>query len=119
MGLRILIYTFLFGSLVGYDKFGNKYYQRKGRRRTANNGRSERWLIYNDIEDAKFIPPMWHSWLHHNNDNFPSEGLIKPTAKEIQEARSTAIQKYFSANTSPAQARGQKELSYNSWSPKP
>jgi len=118
MSLRILIYTFLFGSLVGYDKLGNRYYQRKKDNRVANNGRSERWVVYNGVVDASFIPPMWHSWLHHNTSDFPSEGLVKPNRKEIEAARLKANKKYFPpGHMSLDQKREREEPYYQSWHP--
>ncbi|KAF8567983.1 hypothetical protein P879_03036 [Paragonimus westermani] len=58
------------GTHVGTDKFGNKYYE--------NNkyfmGRN-RWVIYGnrfgwDYEGSQ-VPPEWHRWLHHMTDETP------------------------------------------------
>ncbi|PPR39192.1 MAG: hypothetical protein CFH29_00400 [Alphaproteobacteria bacterium MarineAlpha7_Bin1] len=119
MSLRIRIYTFLFGNLVGYDMLGNHYYQRKSNNnRAANNGRSERWVVYNGVIEASFIPPMWHSWLHHNTDDFPSDGLTKPNKKKIEAARSRVSKKYFPpGHMSLDKKRTQKKRNYQSWSP--
>ncbi len=118
MSLRTWIYTFLFGNLVGYDMLGNRYYQRKSNNRTANNGRSERWVVYNGVIEASFIPPMWHSWLHHNTDDFPPDGLTKPNKKEIEAARSRVGKKYFPpGHMSLDKKRAQKKRHYQSWSP--
>jgi len=98
MSLRIRIYTFLFGNLVGYDMLGNHY--------------------YNGVIEASFIPPMWHSWLHHNTDDFPSDGLTKPNKKKIEAARSRVSKKYFPpGHMSLDKKRTQKKRNYQSWSP--
>ena len=60
------------GTLIGEDKYGNKYYQ--------NNryfvGRS-RWIVYNDIAyhmdyDGSQVPPEWYGWLHYKTDLPPT-----------------------------------------------
>tara|TARA_B110001452_G_C15051377_1_gene367150 strand:+ start:77 stop:439 length:363 start_codon:yes stop_codon:yes gene_type:complete len=52
-GTRIT--TILFGSFVGRDDFGNKYYESK---------KGKRWVIYSDEIDASKIPVEWFSWMH-------------------------------------------------------
>ncbi len=48
--------TIFYGKFVGSDKFGNKYYENKKRKK--------RWVIYNgEIESTK-IPIEWYSWMH-------------------------------------------------------
>tara|TARA_B110001452_G_C15041333_1_gene363660 strand:+ start:55 stop:417 length:363 start_codon:yes stop_codon:yes gene_type:complete len=47
--------TLLFGTFVGADSFGNKYYENK-------NGK--RWVIYFSEIDASKIPVEWYSWIH-------------------------------------------------------
>lgn len=58
------------GSLVGYDKHGNKYYQDKKQSRL--NGRVRRWVIYKGEAHADKVPPLYHAWLHHTIDTFPA-----------------------------------------------
>ena len=47
--------TIFFGTQVGNDELGNKYYESK-------NGK--RWIIYADTIDASKIPVEWYSWIH-------------------------------------------------------
>ena len=47
--------TILFGSFIGKDSFGNKYYESK-------NGK--RWVVYVGEIDASKIPVEWYSWIH-------------------------------------------------------
>jgi len=74
--LATAINTRRFGTLVGSDDFGNRYYQdRAGRRR---------WVIYNGTVDASRVPAEWHGWLHHTFREPPTidRPLIKPWEKE-------------------------------------
>lgn len=58
------------GTLVGEDKYGNRYYE--------NNyyffGRN-RWIEYNDNYfldyDGSQVPAEWHGWLHYRTDLTP------------------------------------------------
>jgi NADH:ubiquinone oxidoreductase subunit len=61
------------GTLVGVDKFGNKYYENK----LYFMGRS-RWVYYSDENigwdyDASQIPAEWHRWLHYIGDEPPTK----------------------------------------------
>lgn len=63
-----------YGTLVGEDDFGNKYYENK----SYFFGRN-RWVIYNVAVnvnyDASMIPAAWHHWLHYIGDEPPT---VKP-----------------------------------------
>lgn len=72
--LGTALFTSRSGERVGADADGNAYYrQKKGDRR---------WVIYNGSNDASRVPPEWHSWLHHQIDALPEEGL--PAARGYQ-----------------------------------
>ncbi|ESO11060.1 hypothetical protein HELRODRAFT_72173 [Helobdella robusta] len=66
------------GTLVGQDKFGNKYYQNK----LYFMGRS-RWVYYSDKNfgwdyDGSQVPAEWHRWLHYITDEPPTKSdLVK------------------------------------------
>uniref|UniRef100_A0A8C3BL11 NADH dehydrogenase [ubiquinone] 1 alpha subcomplex subunit 12 n=1 Tax=Cairina moschata TaxID=8855 RepID=A0A8C3BL11_CAIMO len=64
------------GTLVGVDKYGNKYYEDKrnffGRHRwviytTEMNGKNTFWEV-----DGSMVPPEWHRWLHSMTDDPPT-----------------------------------------------
>ena len=61
------------GTLVGVDKYGNKYYENN----EYFHGRN-RWVEYCDDAhldyDASQIPAEWHGWMHYSTD-------IPPTVK--------------------------------------
>ncbi|MBL6934167.1 MAG: NADH:ubiquinone oxidoreductase subunit NDUFA12 [Alphaproteobacteria bacterium] len=69
-----ILYTWIFGERVGRDEAGNRYYRRRGgARRRANNGREQRWVMYEGEREASRVPPEWHEWLHHTSDTPPVE----------------------------------------------
>ncbi|KAL0720025.1 hypothetical protein Bca4012_069349 [Brassica carinata] len=58
-------------TLVGVDKFGNKYYQKLG---DTQYGR-HRWVEYasKDRYNASQVPAEWHGWLHFITDHTGDE----------------------------------------------
>ncbi len=62
MTIGTLLQTWLFGTKVGTDAFGNRYY-RSGRSKLY--GRERRWVLYRGTAEASKVPPEWHAWLHH------------------------------------------------------
>lgn len=67
-------YTWRFGTFVGEDEQGNKYYQ-GGK---DSEGRTRRWVIYNGPSEATRIPSGWHGWIHHRDDVPPTEQNYAP-----------------------------------------
>ena len=58
------------GTLVGEDKYGNKYYEEPG----VQSGR-HRWVSFKTVApecQAASVPPEWHAWLHHVTDDTPN-----------------------------------------------
>ena len=60
--------TLLYGTHVGKDEFGNKYYKSK---------KNERWVIYNSNIEATKITSDWYLWMHHTIDKFPNDNQKK------------------------------------------
>jgi len=56
---------------VGKDEFGNCYYES---RKTRNNGRPRRYVIYKGTPEASKVPADWHGWLHYTETDLPPEG---------------------------------------------
>ena len=56
--------TLFYGTYVGKDEFGNKYYQSK---------KDERWVIYSQNIEATKITSDWYLWIHHTVDKIPEE----------------------------------------------
>ncbi|MDC0074412.1 NADH:ubiquinone oxidoreductase subunit NDUFA12 [Alphaproteobacteria bacterium] len=67
------IFTFLRGEFVGVDKFGNRYFQERGRkdRGLVHWDRRKRWAIYKGLAEASAIPPEWNAWLQHTESDAP------------------------------------------------
>ena len=62
MNIGTYLYTWLKGSLVGTDQFGNRYYRERGK---PVRGVPRRWVMYHGEVEASRVPPEWHAWLHH------------------------------------------------------
>ncbi len=60
-----LLTTWLYGTPVGDDHFGNRYYQ-------SGDGK-RRWVIYAGTVEGSRVPPEWHGWLHHTFAKPPTE----------------------------------------------
>uniref|UniRef100_A0A0E0MB83 NADH dehydrogenase [ubiquinone] 1 alpha subcomplex subunit 12 n=1 Tax=Oryza punctata TaxID=4537 RepID=A0A0E0MB83_ORYPU len=60
-------------TLVGVDKFGNKYYEKV---HDTQYGR-HRWVEYAEKGryNASQVPPEWHGWLHHITDSTGDEAI--------------------------------------------
>ncbi len=70
------------GEKVGTDALGNTYYRAKPRKGYK---RERRWVMYDGAPEASKVPPEWHGWLHHQNDEVPSEeGFRRPWQKPHQ-----------------------------------
>ena len=70
------IKTLFYGTYVGKDEFGNKYYQSK---------KNERWVIYPHNIEATKITSDWYLWIHHTVDKIPEE----KSKKKIHLAKKT------------------------------
>jgi NADH:ubiquinone oxidoreductase subunit len=70
------VQTWLSGTAVGTDMFGNRYYQTKDGKR--------RWVIYAGTVEASRVPPEWHGWLHHTFKEPPTvtPQKVKPWEKD-------------------------------------
>lgn len=81
------------GTLVGEDKFGNKYFEDNSYFMPRN-----RWVVYPEKVwldyDASQVPPEWHRWLHHIADKPPT---IEPPVDHkwiLQHTENTSIYVY-------------------------
>ncbi len=62
MNLGTILYTWIFGELVGSDEFGNRYYHNP---EDLRRGRERRWVMYKGDHEPSKVPPEWHAWIHH------------------------------------------------------
>jgi NADH:ubiquinone oxidoreductase subunit len=71
MSLGTRLFTWLRGSYVGSDTYGNRYYRG---RPIAGRKRERRWVIYAGEVEASRVPPEWHGWLHGSQAEPPNPG---------------------------------------------
>lgn len=74
--------TLKFGSLVGVDRFNNRYYENTEDYPYGHH----RWIEYDGYRsfysvDPSEVPPEWFSWLHGTTDTPPSSNTIGTVAK--------------------------------------
>jgi NADH:ubiquinone oxidoreductase subunit len=72
MSLGTRLFTWLRGSYVGSDAYGNRYYRG---RPLAGRKRERRWVIYTGEAEASRVPPEWHGWLHGSQVEPPKPDL--------------------------------------------
>jgi NADH:ubiquinone oxidoreductase subunit len=81
--INTLFHTGRHGELVGYDQFGNAYYQTRGGAIDPALGFTRRWVIYNGVAEASMTPPGWNGWLHHTVDVAPTQEDYQPREWEM------------------------------------
>ncbi|ONK71534.1 uncharacterized protein A4U43_C04F9630, partial [Asparagus officinalis] len=106
-------------TLVGVDKFGNKYYEKL---EDTQFGR-HRWVEYakKGRYDASQVPPEWHGWLHYMTDHTGDEVLLlKPSRYGLEHRENLTGEGYEYANHSKGRLPypGQRDWScYEPWQP--
>ncbi len=78
MTITTKLFTLFYGTQVGQDQFGNRYFTEK----KAKGSRAKRWVVYNGKAEPSKVPAEWHGWLHHTQANPPSKRT--PYAWELQ-----------------------------------
>jgi NADH:ubiquinone oxidoreductase subunit len=66
--LQMRLMTWLRGSLVGTDAWGNRYYRDK---KAPDAAKARRWVIYCGLDEASKVPAEWYGWLHRTTDDLP------------------------------------------------
>ncbi|KAI3411302.1 NADH dehydrogenase [ubiquinone] 1 alpha subcomplex subunit 12 [Psidium guajava] len=106
-------------TLVGVDKYGNKYYEKLGE---TQHGR-HRWVEYAEKSryNASQVPAEWHGWLHHITDHTGDELLmLKPKRYGVdhKENLSGEGEAYIYHSKGHALNPGQRDWTrYKSWEP--
>ena len=62
--LGTFLKTLFFGTYVGKDESGNKYYKSE---------KNERWVVYYSNIEATKITSDWYLWIHHTIDKIPND----------------------------------------------
>ncbi|KAG8483563.1 hypothetical protein CXB51_023485 [Gossypium anomalum] len=80
-------------TVVGVDKFGNKYYEKLGDTQAGRH----RWVEYakKDRYDASQVPPEWHGWLHFITDHTGDEASLALTKFALQNVRLSMCLKHL------------------------
>lgn len=106
------LYTLFFGTNVGQDDFGNKYYTRKG------SDSQRRWVIYNGMDEASKVPAEWHRWLHKTTDEIPQD--IKSHAWEkphLPNLTGTDLAYVPKGHVNSGEKRNKATGDYEAWKP--
>ncbi|WP_075996548.1 NADH:ubiquinone oxidoreductase subunit NDUFA12 [Salaquimonas pukyongi] len=104
-------YTWLKGTRVGEDEFGNVYYEGDGGRR---------WVQYNGLAEASSIPPGWHGWMHYRVDTPPTEEDYRKRDWELEHRANptgTGAAYYPKGSMANPQERPEVTGDYEAWRP--
>ncbi|WP_374308271.1 NADH:ubiquinone oxidoreductase subunit NDUFA12 [Methylocella sp.] len=116
--LNSRFYTWLHGTLVGTDEFGNLYY--RGKKIDPALGFERRWVIYNGYAEGSATPPGWYGWLHHTVDVPPTDEKYEPREWQlpyIPNLTGTPEAWRPPGSTLRAGARPKATGDYEAWSP--
>jgi NADH:ubiquinone oxidoreductase subunit len=77
MQLLSTLFIRLTSRQVGQDRFGNTYWEARGRRDSY--GRPMRRVLYAKEAQASAVPAEWWGWLHHTTENpLPEDAPRRP-----------------------------------------
>lgn len=110
------LFSWWYGTCVGQDVFGNRYYQEK---REPKGRRRKRWVIFNGLVEASKVPPLWHGWLHHTLDDVPAQ-QPQPHAWEQPHLPNLTGTRYAYAPNGHASHQGERastNADYIPWKP--
>ncbi len=108
--------TWLSGTQVGEDQFGNRYYRGRGRKGYR---RERRWVIYKGEDEASRVPPLWHGWLHYVSDDVPDGHALQHNWQQPHQPNMTGTAEAYRPPGSLV-ATGQRApatADYEPWSP--
>ena len=117
MSLGTILYTWLYGNIVGQDNQENKYYCNS---KNFADLQSKRWVIFKgEIESSK-IPPEWHAWLHKSIDKPPLKYSHKFPWQKNHEQNMTGTDQAYFPDSSPLSKSYDPDAiksDYESWKP--
>lgn len=115
MSIGTRLYTWLYGELVGTDRFGNRYYRGK----KPLHERERRWVLYSGAPEASKVPPEWHGWLHGGQGEPPkSEAKQRPWQREhLPNRTGTALAYRPPGHTLEGGKRAPATGDYEPWTP--
>ena len=81
MTIGTRLFTWLRGEQVGADGFGNRYFRLRRKaaavvvaraKSAASMAHEKRWVLYAGEPEGSKVPPVWHAWLHHTQQDVPT-----------------------------------------------
>mgnify|MGYP001223405801 FL=1 len=117
MNLGTILYTWLYGRLVGEDKFKNKYYSSSS---NFLDLKAKRWVIFKGDIEATKVPPHWHAWLHKSIDKPPLDYKhIYPWQKDHEQNMTGTSEAYYpkSHPLSKSHEDQSSKDTYETWDP--
>lgn len=105
-------------TLVGVDKHGNKYFERKDAQIVR-----DRWVVYANATDFRkqeptLVPAEWHGWLNHITDENPSNSDFKhPIYFSEAVGNTTATPERYQPKGSWFNPEKRNWRKYQAWSP--
>jgi NADH:ubiquinone oxidoreductase subunit len=111
MQLLSTLFIRLTSRKVGQDRFGNTYWEARGRRDSY--GRPMRRVLYAKEAQASAVPAEWWGWLHNTTENpLPEDAPRRPWQKEHLPNMTGTSEAWRPVN--PAANRGGD---YEAWTP--
>jgi len=117
MSLGTLLYTLIYGHLVGEDDFQNKYYSNS---KNFENIEAKRWVIFKGAKEPTKIPSHWHAWLHKSIDVPPLNYKHKYSWQKNHEENKTGTDDAYYPDSHPLSKSYNNEAikkEYESWNP--
>ena len=109
MTIGTKLFTTFFGTNVGQDEFGNRYFTSK---------KGKRWVIYNGIAESSKVPAPWHRWLHKTTNETPSDITKKDWEKpHLPNLSGTEFAHAPKGHISKGHARNTATGDYVAWQP--
>ena len=115
-----LLWTSLYGELVGEDELGNRYYRTRRGKIDPTLNMERRWVVYNGYAEPSNVPPSWHGWLHHTVDVPPTDENYQPREWEkphVPNMTGTAAAYRPSGSTLASGRRPKATGDYQAWTP--
>lgn len=114
MSLRMRLFTWLKGHLVGKDEMGNLYYEEKN---NSSNLRKRRWVMFKGHAEGSKISAAWHGWIHYVNDVIPVEGDKKLFWQKAHQPNTTGTSKVYRPQDYLSTKQSTKNHGYEPWKP--
>ena len=119
MSIGTRLYTLLFGQLMGQDRYGNRYYRRRGGHAPGRFRREMRWVLYKGEPEASKVPPEWFGWLHYSQNEPPKPGEqpARPWQKEHLPNLTGTPLAYHPPGSAVVASENKPKPPYEAWRP--